>query len=270
MQNLIRTIKNLNSCAKGKTLPYSIYSSLKEQRILNVPIVNPLLIIVLSGVKEFGKNAQRSIKAGFFAFLSSENSLDIRNIPKGQEYLALLINFEYDDFKGLQKDFDNPDSIIIGEVSTALEKTLFQFIEWSHIAPKELWPLRKQEMLHLLYHSGFTNIGSMAQAPGFFHKVHDIVSEDLSKEMDLNILCLRLGVSESTFRRKLKAENTSFQEIKDQARLSLGLHLIQTTTDSIGYISGLCGYTSQSRFTEKFKQLFHITPSELRKTRMTD
>jgi AraC-like DNA-binding protein len=270
MQKLIDTIKSFNSCSEKRELPYSIYSSLKIQHILNVPIVKPLLVIVLSGTKELGKNAQSTARSGHFAFLSNESSLDMRNIPKNQEYLALLIDFEYSDFNGLQKELSTREDIIMGEVSSALEKTLSQFIEWSHIAPKEIWSLRKQEILHLLYHSGFEHIGSIAQAPGFSHKVHGIINEDLSKDIKLTTLCLRLGVSESTFRRKLKSENTNLQKIKDQARLGLGLHLIQTTLEPIGIISGLCGYMSQSRFTDKFKQLFHITPSELRKTRMTD
>ena len=86
----------------------------------------------------------------YFAFLSNESSLDMRNIPKNQEYLALLIDFEYSDFNGLQKELSTREDIIMGEVSSALEKTLSQFIEWSHIAPKEIWSLRKQEILHLL------------------------------------------------------------------------------------------------------------------------
>jgi AraC-like DNA-binding protein len=270
MQKLIDTIKSFNHCSEKRILPYSIYSSIKTQHILNVPIAKPLLIVVLSGTKELGKNAQSTARSGYFAFLSNKTSIDMRNIPKNQEYLALLIDFEYSDFNGLQKNLKTREDIIMGEVSPPLEKILSQFIEWSHIAPKEIWSLRKQEILHLLYLSGFDHIGSMSEASGFTHKVRDIINEDLSQDIKLTTLCLRLGVSESTLRRKLKLENTNLQKIKDQARLGLGLHLIQTTLEPIGIISGLCGYTSQSRFTDKFKQLFRITPSDLRKTRMTD
>jgi AraC-like DNA-binding protein len=77
-------------------------------------------------------------------------------------------------------------------------------------------------------------------------------------------------MSESTLRRKLKVESTSVQEIKDSARLGLGLHLLQTSQHSIGIISDKCGYQSQSRFTERFKKQFGLTPSELRKTKMTE
>jgi AraC-like DNA-binding protein len=71
-------------------------------------------------------------------------------------------------------------------------------------------------------------------------------------------------------RRKLKLEGTSVQDIKDQARLGLALHLLQTSSNSIGMIADKCGYQSQSRFTERFKKRFGLTPSELRKTKMTD
>ena len=72
------------------------------------------------------------------------------------------------------------------------------------------------------------------------------------------------------YRRKLKSEGTSVQEIKDLARQSLGLHLLQTTRDTIGLIAETCGYQSQSRFIERFKKRFGLTPSELRNTKVAD
>ncbi|KAE9698691.1 helix-turn-helix domain-containing protein, partial [Enterobacteriaceae bacterium TzEc077] len=47
-----------------------------------------------------------------------------------------------------------------------------------------------------------------------------------------------------------------------------GLHIIQTTNKSIGNIAFECGYQFQNPFTEQFKNLFGITPRELRKTKM--
>ena len=71
-------------------------------------------------------------------------------------------------------------------------------------------------------------------------------------------------------RRKLKQEGTSIQDIKDQVKLGAGLHLLQTTLEPIGLIAQICGYHSQSRFTDRFKARFGLTPSQLRKTKMTD
>lgn len=77
-------------------------------------------------------------------------------------------------------------------------------------------------------------------------------------------------MSESTLHRKLKSERTSIQEIKDQAKLGKGLHLLQTTHYSIRLVEEKCGYQSQSKFTDRFKKRFGLTPSELRKTKMTE
>ncbi|OUR96899.1 AraC family transcriptional regulator [Halobacteriovorax marinus] len=268
MNNLIKTVKE--SSKQTTPLPFSVYSSVKEQHIFNVPIIRPLLVFVLSGVKRLGKQSEVIAPAGSFVFLSNSSSLDMRNIPNDEEYLALLIEFDYSDFNNIQNKSVKPRNTLQGDITLDLEKTITQFIEWSYFAPPEMWSLRKQEILQFMYYSGVENINSVAEAPSFGHEINSIISNDLSKDIGLDVLCSNLGVSESTLRRKLKSEGTSLQEIKDQARLGLGLHLIQTTLEPIGIIAGLCGYQSQSRFTDKFKQLFNITPSELRKTRMTD
>ena len=86
-------------------------------------------------------------------------------------------------------------------------------------------------------------------------------------ELNTEYFCQSLAMSESTLRRKLKNEGTGLQQIKDQVTLGLGLHLLQTTEQSIGLIAETVGYQSQSRFADKFKARFSLTPSELRKTR---
>jgi AraC-like DNA-binding protein len=77
-------------------------------------------------------------------------------------------------------------------------------------------------------------------------------------------------MSQSTLRRKLQVEGSSLQAIKDRVKLGYGLHLLQTTMEPVGIIAEKCGYYSQSRFTDRFKQLFGLTPTELRKTRVID
>ena len=95
MVNLISTIKNTIESAEQKhiDLPFSVYSSIKEQELLNVPIIKPLLILVLSGKKALGKQNELACQAGDFIFLSTNPALDMRNIPKDNEYFALLIDF---------------------------------------------------------------------------------------------------------------------------------------------------------------------------------
>ena len=108
------------------------------------------------------------------------------------------------------------------------------------------------------------------EPPSASHKLHTIVSKNIGKDLSLATLSSMLAMSESTLRRKLNKEGANFQTIKDKARLGYGLHLVQTSDAPIGRIAERCGYDSQSRFTDKFKQFFGVTPSELRKTKMHD
>jgi AraC-like DNA-binding protein len=272
MKALINILNHTLSEMENHPLPFSVYSSTKEQNLLNVPVIKPLLIAVLSGDKELGKNSDITCTAGQFVFLSNTSAVNMRNIPKQSSYFALLIEFDYQDFDNLQINSNYNDPLCIGDITNTFDKCLQQFIEWSTWAPQKLWPLRRKEIIQLMCHMGHQEILSMVTDPSVSHRVHALFSEQLQRSEVLTVeyICNKLAMSESTLRRKLKSQGTTIQEIKDQATLGLGLHLLQSTHDTIGLIAEKCGYQSQSRFTERFKGLFGLTPSELRKTRLTD
>jgi AraC-like DNA-binding protein len=265
MNNLINAIKAINT--ENRALPFAVYSSIKEQHLLNVPIVKPLFIAVLDGDKKLGKQGEIVCRAGDFIFLSDNPAINMRNIPKEKEYFALLIEFEYEDFIGIGPNTSSEQSFSLGEISIALEKCLQQFVEWSLFSPQAMWSLRRKEILQLLYHLGYKDILSMAVPHKLGQKIHAILSVQPSVDVPLTAICQQVAMSESTLRRKLIAEGTTIQEIKDQVKLGLGLHLLQTTRHSIVYIAEQCGYQSQSRFTSRFKGRFGLTPSALRKTK---
>jgi len=273
MIKLINTIKD--STGESCSLPFSVYSSIKEQHLLNVPVVKPLFIAVLDGDKALGKDGQIVCHAGDFIFLSDSPAINMRNIPKEKEYFALLIEFELADFSGIEIERsvnrheikEANDNFSVGVISTELEKCLQQFVEWSLYAPKAMWSLRKKELLQLLCHMGHPEILAMAAPHKLAQKIHGILSEQPATDISITAICQQVAMSESTLRRKLAAEGTTVQEIKDQVKLGLGLHLLQTTNHGIAYIAEQCGYQSQSRFTSRFKERFGLTPSALRKTK---
>lgn len=268
MENLLSTIKS--TLNEKSELPFSIYTSIKEQRLLNVPIAKPVLIVVLSGEKEVGIDNKLICSSGNFIFLSNTPSINMRNIPRDKEYFALLIEFDYQDFNGLQINTTNKKDYFIGKTTSTLEKCLQQFVEISPWAPEQLCSSRKREIISLLCHMGHREILSLLGNPQIKVRLHDMFVAQGFHTLTIESICQQFAMSESTLRRKLKLEGTSVQEVKDQARLGLALHLLQTTLDSIGVIADKCGYQSQSRFTERFKVRFGLTPSELRKTKMTD
>lgn len=268
MQDLIEKTKAV--LKEEKDRPFSVYTSVKEQRIFNVPIIKPLLIFILSGCKKLGVDSEIACPPGSFVFLSNSPNISMRNIPDDEDYFAILIEFDFSDFDFLKNQEARTENFFQGNIDTSLERTLLQFVEWSDFSPSDLWSFRRQEILKLMHLSGYDQVGGIMESPSLSHKLHSIISEDVLYDLDAQSLSSRLAMSESTLRRKLKAEGTSLQDIKDGAKLTLGLHLIQSSLDPIGRIADQCGYHSQSRFSEKFKQRFGISPSELRKTRLSE
>ncbi|MEI6894449.1 MAG: helix-turn-helix transcriptional regulator [Colwellia sp.] len=268
MESLLSAIKN--TVNKKREQPFALYTAIKEQNLLNVPIAKPLLIVVLKGDKELGADNKITCHPGDFIFLSASPAINMRNIPKGKGYFALLIEFDFQDFNGLQINTANKKEYFIGKTTASLASCLQQFVESSLWAPQAVWSLRKREIISLLCHMGHSEILSLLASPQLKDSVHKLFIEQGFQQVTIELLCKHLAVSESTLRRKLKLEGTSVQQIKVQARLGLALHLLQTTRHTIGIIADKCGYQSQSRFTDRFKQRFGLTPSELRKTKMTD
>ena len=264
MQELIKLARAAQR-ADG-ALPFSVYSSYKEQRILNAPITKPLLIFVLAGTKQLGRRDEINCPTGSFLFLSNASDIDMRNIPAA-EYFAVLIEFESSDFDCFKNPRSAETRYVQGNLDMRLAKALMQFMEWAPYAPRDLWHLRRQELLQLIHLSGYGEVTGLVGQPSFSHQLHAIVNEDICHDWTMGRLAERLAVSESTLHRRLKAEGTGIKSIVSRARLSQGLFLLQTTMEPIGRIAERCGYQSQSRFTDRFKQQFGITPRELRKTR---
>ncbi len=251
-------------------LPFSVISCLSEQHILNVAISKPLLICVLSGQKELG-DEKAIFRPGEFLFLSNTPKVDMRNISnQGSSYFALLIEFEYADFDVFDiRSEQKPCDYFSGFLSPLLADTLQQLVDWAPNVPKVLWENRRKELLSLIYHMGFKQVSSIIEPPSLTYRIEKLIGENLQSDFRAQDVASHLAMSESNVRRKLSSEKTSFQLIKDRVKLGVGLHLVQTTTTSISLIAEQCGYHSQSRFTDKFKTQFGLTPTELRKTQVS-
>lgn len=266
MDNIIAVAKK--AIKNQSQLPFSVYSSHKEQMITNVPIIKPLLIFILRGIKQLGKCGLVECLSGSFVFLSNSRQVDMRNIPIQEEYFAVLIDFEYEDFSELPKNSVSCKKYFQGEINPILASALCQFMEFSSIAPSQVMRLRKREILEIIYHSGYKDICNIIESPNLSEKVQSMISNDVSCDWPVDLIASNLFMSASTLRRKIKSEGNNIQDIRNRARLGYGLHLLQTTQFHIGNIAEQCGYQSQSRFTEQFKLLFGMTPREIRKTKM--
>jgi AraC-like DNA-binding protein len=64
-----------------------------------------------------------------------------------------------------------------------------------------------------------------------------------------------------TFNRRLKACDTSFKEIADQARYEIARQLLETSELEIIQVAETLGYADASAFTRAFRRWSGITPS---------
>lgn len=74
------------------------------------------------------------------------------------------------------------------------------------------------------------------------------------------------GMSQTTFRRKLKEEGQSFKEIQNEILEGISIKLLSSTTMKISDIAHYIGYAERSSFERAFRARLGISPSKYRKS----
>lgn len=87
--------------------------------------------------------------------------------------------------------------------------------------------------------------------------MHNLSNSDLS----LSIISKRFNMSKRNFHRKLKDENTSYQQILDSLRTELSSRYLKEKIPLVE-IAFLLGFESQSAFNKFFLKHFNTTPSQ--------
>jgi AraC-like DNA-binding protein len=212
------------------------------------------------------KNAYAiNLESGSFIFFSDDTLIRISEILEESNAFALVIEFEPEDFDCFAKKDTTTQKVFHGSIDSTLQQILKNFVELSTTAPRQVWPSLRQEVLQHLYHSGYKQIATLAKKSNFHHKLYELIDSDKADNWSTNKICEHLAISKSTLQRKLASEGVRLQQIKDSVKLNYAIHIVRTTIKPIHQVALLCGYLSQSRFTNKFKKLHGITPTELRK-----
>ncbi|WP_148862290.1 AraC family transcriptional regulator [Marinobacter fonticola] len=96
-------------------------------------------------------------------------------------------------------------------------------------------------------------------------KIRGLIGRDFSRPVpDFEWIASKLHVSPQTLRRRLKQENTSFQEIKDLLRRDLAIYHLGKEDRAINDIALLVGFTEPSTFHRAFKKWTGMTPGAWR------
>lgn len=125
---------------------------------------------------------------------------------------------------------------------------------------------RLAEILLTLAHRGMAGNILFSQQSGLRERIKHLIGLNPGHEWRMPEITQKLAMSESTLRRQLRAENTSFRELLEDTRLGRGIELVMMTDMPVGQIAFECGYQSQSRFSERFRLRFSLSPTEFRAT----
>lgn len=96
-------------------------------------------------------------------------------------------------------------------------------------------------------------------------RIRALIGRDFSKPLpDFEWIAAELHTSPQTLRRRLKQENTSFQEIKDLLRRDMAIYYLGRQDLPINDIAHRVGFTEPSTFHRAFKKWTGVTPGAYR------
>lgn len=130
----------------------------------------------------------------------------------------------------------------------------------------------RKEFTHSIYYvisffiklPGFTDSLVRSMKKSYAEKIYGMMISDVTKKWSLQMCSKELHTSASTLKRKLEAEETSFRRIYLDARMSISLTLLRTTSKSISSIAHESGFSSCSSFSTTFSKYFGISPKRER------
>jgi AraC-like DNA-binding protein len=96
-------------------------------------------------------------------------------------------------------------------------------------------------------------------------QIRSLIGHDISRKFpSFEQVTEKLGMSATTLRRRLRRENISYQDIKDNCRRDASLVYLSRPELSISAVAALMGFTDTSSFHRSFKKWTGMTPKEYR------
>lgn len=259
----------------------NIFFARSPQQLRAVPLHSPAVGLVLNGRKELRVgSSEQTLRPGQLMLWPANCDLYFGNYPEGAEgiYLALIFGFSPRAIEQFARQYgahtrawEQPPQWS-AEVPLPVLLAMTQWVQLCMEGPvdAEIAHHRQVELLLLLSHHGLAGNLLMARQPAWRQRVAHLLSLDPARRWEAAEVSERLGCADSSLRRHLHEEGTSFRDLLEEVRLVAGLALLQETFWPIARVAAEVGYDSHSRFSERFRLRFGMTPSELKRTRVSD
>ncbi|WP_338338996.1 AraC family transcriptional regulator [Xanthomonas euvesicatoria] len=244
---------------------------IQARRLLSTKIEtdSPTLIVVRSGTKQLRwPGGKHTLQAGGMIAVDGNQSFDVINTPDKRSGLyeadwLVCSNEVINEFALRAKGRRIVDARAIDRCPTAM----LQSYEHARSGldpsvPLEVAKSRFTEMLEWLDHfGGYFAVGSQKRVSA---QIRRLLARNMAADLTAPDAAKRLGLSEATLRRRLVEEDTQFQRLIIDARMSHALTLLQVTDLSVTAVASEVGYDSPSRFSSRFKERFGCSPSDIR------
>jgi len=257
-----------------------VFHCRSTQQLHAVPLHQACIVFVVSGVKHIQVNTRRySCSAGRLALFAAGTHAQIENIPAVEsDYLAIAIAFPSDMMSAFIENYGASLTLHqqprrdVAVADARFVTALSQWVHWCRDGePSLLIQLhRLQELLLLLAEQGEAGNLFVPTAQGWRARVAQLLSMRPAHAWRIEDVAAHFACSEATLRRHLEREQTGFRPLLEEVRLVAGLSLLQETDWTVLRVAQTVGYESASRFAERFRQRFGLTPQGLRKTRVSD
>ncbi|MGF1741341.1 AraC family transcriptional regulator [Vibrio profundum] len=241
------------------------------QKLRNVRIHSPTIVQVLSGSKKlFWNEKTSSLSPSSLLLCEASLSLSFDNQPdKGHFSSRMFSLFSRPSESMLRLSYRNEVERDIPAVrlDSALSNTLniLQSLELLTMSVETqsfyLMALYQQLAEKGVLHWLFSN-----EEATFGQKLRHYLSQHPGAEHSLISVAEQFAMSRATFSRRLKQEGYQYREVLAEIRLSYALRLMQQGSANVSILSHMCGYQSESRFCQRFKSKFGVSPAQYIKT----
>jgi len=256
-----------------------IFHCRRPQALRNVPIHQPVAVLVVSGRKLIALGERRiEIFPGELLLLPAGCTVEIGNHPdaRGEAYLGLALAFSQTSLEHFRRSYgrDLPEEtqpLWRASAPTDMIASLAQWVEWClrHPVDSTLARHRQVELLLLLARAGVAGNLLLDREAAWRERVAQLIALDPGRDWSAREVCRRLGIGESTLRRRLSEEGSGFRQVMEESRMVAALALLQETFWPVAQVAEAVGYLSHSRFSERFKRRFGLSPTELKRTRQS-
>lgn len=234
------------------------------------------LALVLEGRKELLHSSPEpeTVHAGGIVFFPAGYRISCANIPaEGGEYMALCLCFDEELLERVRLKISAEEQTGYAEKGDipGTERLLVLLENFLRLLPEEsdpTLPLMQQEQI--VYQLWKLGISVFNEQHHLVTHIRSLVEKKPDHPWSAQELAASLHMTERTLRRQLEKLGTSTSELVRLSRLHKGLDLLMRKNVRVGEVAYACGYSSQSRFAERFREQFGIPPGEVLATRQTE